>query len=241
MERKELPIEMQSFDGLGEREFACTASTWVPYVDTYGDMIQKGAFVKWLPFFLEKGVSCWQHATRQPIGRPLEARETDAGLYARIKISQVAQGDEALTLMRDKVVQSVSIMYDVLGYEMVSESRARELLGDHYDAAMRALPWWSDGLRLLTEIKLYGIDPVTFPGNEQAEILAVRSSGRLPETEREFERFLRDAGFPRKAAAAITARGYKDAALQRDAEGDAAAVEALAGKLQELTSALRAS
>jgi HK97 family phage prohead protease len=236
MQRKTLQIKTVA-EGLGDREFACLASTWVPYVDSYGDLVQRGAFSRWLPFFQEKGKILWQHDTSEPIGKPQEAREDDQGLFTRARVSDTQAGRDALTLVRDGVIDSVSIGYEALKYEMLTEARAREILGDGYDAAYKALPWWSVGFRLLTEIKLYEVSLVSFPANEQAEILGVKGAGRLPETEREFEHFLRDAGYPRKAAAAITGHGYKG--LQRDAGPDE--YEELAASLKAAADALRAS
>ena len=56
-------------------------------------------------------------------------------------------------------------------------------------------------------------------------------------TEREFERFLRDAGYSRKEAAAITLHGFKGLSGQRDAgadEADTAAFKALHLQLTQL-------
>ena len=41
----------------------------------------------------------------------------------------------------------------------------------------------------------------------------------VPGLEREFERFLRDAGLPKEFAKAVTLHGFKGATSRRDAEG----------------------
>lgn len=220
---------------LDDGEFAGYASTF-GNVDTYGDIIQKGAFARTLPSFKENGLILWQHQMRVPIGKPIEAYEDEKGLFIRAKISDTAAGRDCLTLMRDGVVRKMSIGFDSLGYQMLSEAEARMILGDRYDAAFKALGWWADGFRLLTDIELYEVSPVSLPANDQADITSVKApGGRLPETEREMERFLRDAGFSRTDAKAITGHGFK--ALQRDA-GDHAG---LAASLKELTALMTAS
>ena len=75
------------------------------------------------------------------------------------------------------------------------------------------------GVRRLLELELYEISLVTFPANEAATVAAVKEeraatlAGMAEElgTEREFERFLRDVGFSKAKAKAITAVGFKAA------------------------------
>ena len=240
-------------DGLAESEFAGYASTF-GNVDDDGDIIQRGAFTLCLNDFQQSGVVCWQHRMSEPIGKPVECREDEKGLYLKGRISDTERGRDALTLLRDGVVRKMSIGFRIEAYTMLSKEQGVALLGQEaYDAALRALPWWSDGLRLITQIKLYEVSLVTVPANDQADILGVKSAdGRLPETEREFERMLRDAGYPRKAAVALTNHGFKallgaegapapgddsDNELQRDAAGE----QALAASLKGLRAALTAS
>lgn len=222
MHYKSFAFKAAGAEGLGENEFAGYASTFGS-VDSYGDVIQRGAFAGTIPFFLESGLTLWQHQMRAPIGKPVECYEDEKGLYIRAKISDTAAGRDCLTLIRDGVVRKLSIGFEPEGYSMLSEEQGRLVLGDvAYEEAIKNLPWWSDGLRLLTQIKLYEVSPVSFPANTEADILSVRSpllagqaGGKLPETEREYERFLRDAGFSRSAAVALTNHGFQKA--QRDA------------------------
>jgi uncharacterized protein len=66
-------------------------------------------------------------------------------------------------------------------------------------------------------VKLYEVSLVTFPANEKATITGVKAAH---DTERDFEHFLRDAGYSREAAKIITARGYKALSGQREAESE---------------------
>lgn len=146
-------------------------------VDACGDIIEKGAFAAGLADFLANGTICWQHDWSEPIGKPLDAKEDDQGLYIKSRISQTTRGKDALTLLRDDVVRKLSIGYEVQAYKVLSDEEGRALLGDQaYDAALRDLPWWMDGVRVLTQIKLYEISLVTVPANENATITGVKEN-----------------------------------------------------------------
>jgi hypothetical protein len=54
-------------------------------------------------------------------------------------------------------------------------------------------------------------------------------------TERDFERFLRDAGYSRKEAVAITLHGFKALLKQRDAGEEVAVTEGLDTLTEKLT------
>ena len=73
-----------------------------------------------------------------------------------------------------------------------------------------------DGVRKLTEVELHEISLVTFPMLPDAKVTDVKAI----KTEREFEQFLRGAGYSRKQAAAIASHGYKALSAQRDADAD---------------------
>jgi HK97 family phage prohead protease len=238
LQYKSLDFKAGGADGLAANEFHGYGSTFRNW-DEDGDIIQKGAFELTLPEFLVSGLILYQHQMRVPIGKPTVAREDEKGLYLKARISDTSDGRDCLTLMRDGVITKLSIGYRVEAYTMLSKEQGIALLGESdYQAAMASLPWWSDGLRLITQIKLYEISPVSVPANGQADILGVKSAGgRIPETEREFEAMLRDAGFPRKAAVALTGHGWKG--LQRDAGADVD--PALLASLKSLQSAISAS
>jgi uncharacterized protein len=188
-------------------------------VDRDGEIIERGAFANSLPKFLREGVIAWQHDWAIPIGKPLEAREEDAGLYLKAVLSQTACGKDALMLLRDGVIQKMSIGYRVKGSAKLSEEQARQRLGDAgYEAAMREMPPWMEGvIRVLADIDLFEVSLVTVPANPAAVITGVKAidAAKSITTVREFEEFLRDVvGFPNAAAVTIASKGF--AALQRD-------------------------
>lgn len=117
-------------------------------VDSYGDIIEPGAFSKTIR---ERGRSVpvlWQHDQRQPIGTG-EVFESSNGLVIKGRILPgLTRGREALLLLREGIVKGLSIGYSVIK--------------DAYDSNRQ--------VRRLTELKLYEVSVVTFPANELATV-----------------------------------------------------------------------
>lgn len=146
IELKETAIDMSA------RTIEGYAATWD--LDQANDIIQKGAFTKTISEGLPSGriKMLWQHD--EPLGMPSEMFEDDRGLYVKGKISRTQLGDEALELMRDGVVDRMSI-----GFSIPKDKSG----------------FTPEGVRLISEVKLFEFSPVTFPANEAAHILAVKS------------------------------------------------------------------
>ena len=163
-------------------------------VDQGMDVVAKGAFTKTLGSG-RRVKMLWQHDQSQPIGVWDEIREDDRGLFVRGRVlKDVQKGSEAQALMKAGAIDSMSIGYRTVEAMDEADGRVRKLL----------------------EIDLFEISVVTFPMLPDARITDVKSI----QTERDFERFLRDAGYSRKQAAALTLHGYKALNDQRDAVVD---------------------
>ena len=151
MEFKSLELKETAID-MSARTIEGYAATWD--LDQANDIINKGAFTKTISEgFTNKRIKMlWQHDA--PLGMPSEMFEDDRGLYVKGKISRTQLGDEALELMRDGVVDRMSIGFSIpqnkAGYN-------------------------DEGIRIISEVKLFEFSPVTFPANEAAHILAVKS------------------------------------------------------------------
>ena len=150
MELKALQFK-DSDVSLSERTFKGYASTWDK--DSGGDIIAKGAFAKTIAERGSRVKILWQHS--EPLGMPTLMREDDVGLYVEGKISKTRLGDEALELMRDGVVDQMSIGFSI-------PAGKSEYSGE-------------DDARVIREVKLYEFSPVTFPMNENAYITGVKS------------------------------------------------------------------
>lgn len=135
---------------MDDRTFKGYASTWD--IDRVGDVIHQGAFKKTIQERGNQIKVLFNH--NQAIGKPLTMREDAKGLYVEAKISKTALGDEVLELMRDGVIDQMSI-----GFSIPNGKSSM----DH------------EGIRHIHEVKLYEFSPVTFPANEAAIITGVKS------------------------------------------------------------------
>jgi HK97 family phage prohead protease len=160
-------------------------------IDSYGDIVLPGAFVKSIK--KRKPKMLWQHRSDMPIGAWDVVKETPEGLYLKGRIFDTQMGNDAYTLLKGGAIDGLSIGYTTKLYEIDSKANTRKL----------------------KEVDLFETSLVTFPANEKATVTNVKS---LPETEREFEEFLRDAGYSHAAAKTIVARGFKALSGQRDVE-----------------------
>lgn len=149
MELKSVHFKADDVDN-ETRVFKGYASTYDK--DLGGDIILPGAFAKTLSERADRVKVLWQH--NEPIGRPMKMYEDGKGLYVEAKISKTRLGDEALELMRDGVIDQMSIGYSV------PQGKS------DYD---------EDGNRMIKELKLYEFSAVTFPMNEKAFITGVKS------------------------------------------------------------------
>jgi len=149
VERKSLQFDIKK-DDIAGRMFSGYASTFD--VDLGGDIIVPGAFKKTIEGRQQSVKVLYQH--NEPIGRSMRLYEDTIGLFVEGKVSKTRLGDEALELMRDRVIDQMSIGFSVpAGKSEMSD----------------------DGLRIIREIKLYEFSPVTFPMNENAIITSVKS------------------------------------------------------------------
>ena len=180
-------------------------------VDSYGDVIQKGAFTKTLAEAKQSGV--WpsmllQHGggwsgtaeDQTPIGVWTEMKEDDRGLVVCGKFADTPRGREIYTLMKMKprpAIDGLSIGY--IAKKFIVGTKA------------------SEPRRLLEVVELLETSVVTMPANGKARVTSVKA-GEKP-TIRMAEEALREAGFSRNESKAILADGFK-ALPQRDADED---------------------
>jgi len=154
-EYKAFPFEVTSLDFEG-RTLEGYASIF-GNLDSGGDIVHKGAFGKTLKERGGKVKFLWQHDSREPLGRPLELREDDKGLFIKAIVSKTRRGLDTLELLRDGAINEFSIGYDAIKG------------GTDYSEGV-------DGSRIrnLREIKLYEFSLVTFAMNEEAQVTALK-------------------------------------------------------------------
>lgn len=203
------PIEIKSLDESGQ--FEGYASVF-GVQDSDGDVIVKGAFQKSIESYQKRGKypkMLWQHNPTMIVGKWTEMREDERGLWVKGSlILDVDKGREAYALMKAGELDAMSVGFNI------SEATAGDMRGS-----------------VIEEIDLWEVSLVTWGANPDALITTVKSI----DTERNFERFLRDAGFSKKQAQAITADGFRAAMSgQWDADGDAELLQTLKSFTTEL-------
>lgn len=177
-------------------------------VDSYGDIVVAGAFAETIKSGRQVAM-LWQHDPDEPIGVWTELREDKRGLVVKGQLALGTQrGREAFELIKMGALTGLSIGYSTTKSSFDEQS----------------------GLRSLIELDLWEVSPVTFPANESARVTSAKSADI--KTIRDFEGFLREAGFSRAAATAIAAHGFKatqgdPAADSDDKQGDPADAELL--------------
>lgn len=127
------------------------ANGWIP------TMLTSGAFADTIKQQPGGVPILWQHDTRSPIGRSTSLQETMRGLEVISPISQTLKGREAVQLMRDGVVNALSIGFDD------KESRFENIEGSD-------MP-----LRIVTRAELWEISLVTFGADPEARITEVNN------------------------------------------------------------------
>ena len=75
---------------------------------------------------------------------------------------------------------------------------------------------------------------VTMPANPKARVTSVKSIEEI-ETIRDFEKFLRDAGFSNSQAKSIASHGYRPADLRDEDEAKASVMEAIRANIMKLS------
>lgn len=218
--------------GLVELKFAgadATEMTFEGYgavfnnVDSYGDVIAKGAFREtmreakasgqWPAMLLQHGGWGMSADDMTPIGVWTDMEEDDTGLFLKGKLAPTARGTEMYALMKMQprpAINGLSIGYIPIKWKM------------------RSTP--DEPRRTLEQVKLMEISPVTFPANPKARIQAAKNKTGI----RLAEKALRDAGFSAGDAKAIVACGFNPQKPQRDVGG----LSQLAAALQRSTTAL---
>jgi HK97 family phage prohead protease len=147
---------------LGENMIAGHGSAF-DNVDSYGDVVKKGAFKKTIRERVNKGKVKLMDSHGWNISRLLGsitfAEEDEKGLYFEGLFSEVQSAQDVRQKIMEGHVAELSI-----GYTTIKE---------HYgDLKKNENP----NYRYLDEVKLYEISPVVFAANEDAEITAIKSA-----------------------------------------------------------------
>lgn len=192
MLKKDFILDVKSIGDEGV--FEGYASTFGGSPDSYGDIVAPGAFAESLVAHKRAGTMpgmFFGHDTSTlPIGDWLELSEDGKGLKAKGQIELDDEfGARVHLALKKKRVRGLSI-----GYSIPSGGSERD----------EKLP----GVTILKKINLVEVSVVNNPANKRslvADVKSILDGGALP-TVREFEEFLRDAGFSKALATAIAGK-----------------------------------
>ena len=191
MERKQFALDECEVKEDGDARTIEGFGSTFGNTDSYGDIVLPGAFAKSIS--ARKPAMLWQHRTDQPVGVWDAMEEQKKGLYLKGRIFGTQLGNDAYTLAKGGAVTGLSIGFSTKKFSIDAKK----------------------GTRQLGEVDLFEVSLVTFPANDKAQITNVKSK---PETIRQFEDFLREAGFSQKDATTVALRGFK--ALSDQGEPD---------------------
>ncbi|MEE6280154.1 HK97 family phage prohead protease [Georgenia sp. MJ170] len=167
---KSYPVRIKAAGDNDDGTFEAIVSVF-GNVDSYGDVVVKGAFADTLDDWETRGDPIpvyWSHRMDDPdylIGEVLEAREVDEGLWVKARL--LLGDDEPVTskarkvhgLLKRRLVTQFSFAYDVL------------------DAG----PAKHDGEDVfeLRKLALYEVGPTPIGANQETELLAVKAAGHV--------------------------------------------------------------
>ena len=192
-------------------------------IDSYGDIIQKGAFKKYLED-VQSGKQDWPAMLTQhggwaknandltPVGVYTDLKEDDFGLKTAGNLAPTPRGTEIHTLMKMQPRPAIS------GLSIGFFTREFEYGG-------KKDPYY----RLLKRVDLVEISIVTFPANDKARVSGVKSARNM--TDHEFEQILRDVlGLSQKEAKTVISRGFR--ALRADADAGSKELKNLLAQIE---------
>lgn len=165
MRVKDMTVQVKADDGTdGDGEFSAYASVF-DNIDSYGDVIRKGAFAKTLEDWESSGNTMpllYGHNFSDPfsnIGAVTKAEEDDHGLKISAKIDlDNPTGAQVYRLLKEKRLSQMSFAFDV------KEGGMAEVEGE---------PVYE-----LRELTLYECSVVPIGANQETEILAVKAMAR---------------------------------------------------------------
>lgn len=191
-------------------------------VDSYGDVIDPGAFANTLAEAQKTGQFAsmlMQHGgwgmgaeDMTPIGVWDKLAEDGSGLFSEGVLAPTQRGTEAHILLKMKprpAITGLSIGYVAKKFTLRSKA--------------------DEPRRRLHEVDLHEISLVTFPANGKARVTSVKSAAGAF-SERDFEQFMQDAGLSRKEARVVMSHGFRHLKAMQDAGSD---------ELDELAAAIK--
>ena len=121
-------------------------------IDSDNDIIRKGSYRKTITENGQRVKYLYQHDMDKPLGKMSLLEEDDKGLIFESKVAKTTLGKDVIELIKSGVITENSVGILPIQIEMV------------------------DGVRNITEVKLYEISAVTLAANDQAVIMDVKGN-----------------------------------------------------------------
>ena len=158
-------------------------------VDSYGDTINKGAFLKTLDGRQRMPLMLYGHNPGRVIGKWLHLAEDSKGLIATGEFTPGhSDAQDVFASMKHGAVDGLSI-----GFRIPSGGSEEK----------------ADGGRIIKDVDLVEISVVTMPADDSARIHSIKALIDTIETLKDAEYFLREAGISRSAARDFVSRLQK--------------------------------
>ena len=165
-------------DGLTDGQFTAYASVF-GNIDSYGDVVVKGAFAKDLERWEKSGNPIpllFGHNMSDPdfnLGHVLEAKEDDTGLLVTAQLDlDNSKAAQVYRMLKGRRINQMSFAYDVIDGGMMS----RPKVGTEGDDNPEVERFYE-----LRQLKLYEVSVVTIGANQETEILAVKQMPTVAE------------------------------------------------------------
>lgn len=170
-------------------------STYDRIPDSYGDVIEKGAFTETLKARKESGHPfplCWNHDLDQIIGAVDSVEDDEHGPLMTAHFFDTPLAQEKRELVKQGVVYQFSFAFDVAGWKAPTDEEEKA------------------GIReILTKLDLFEVSIVPIPANPRAEVTEIKSGKRNSK---------KDADAIRQAITLL--KGVLDEAAEEEGEDD---------------------
>ena len=162
MEHKFKNFAIKSDEGAGT--ISGYFSTYDRIPDSYGDVIEKGAFTETLKARKESGHPfplCWNHDLNQIIGAVDSVEDDDHGPLMTAHFFDTPLAQEKRELVKQGVVYQFSFAYDVQSWDKPTADEEKAGIG-----------------AILTKLDLFEVSIVPVPANPRAEVTEIKSGKR---------------------------------------------------------------
>lgn len=149
-------------------------STYDKTPDSYGDIIEPGAFTKTIEKRKESGHPfplCWNHDFSAVIGAVDSVEDTEKGPYIEARFLDTQLAQDVRKAVQSGAIYQFSFAYDVLG--------ARKPTPEEEKAGVT---------QVLTEVEVYEVSVVTVPANQNAVVTEVKAGRRNRKADEEIIR-----------------------------------------------------